>query len=350
MQSRRISRRAFTSAAAFSAAALAVPMLRAQARPEKPRLTLAVDGKQGLDCLPLTVAEQLGYFRAEGLELEIIDIASTGRRLPSFAGVGAGADVLCGPFEHTIELHARGLPVQAFVLQGRAPQVAVGVSLRALPGFRDMADLKGHRMGVSAAGTPSSLVANAVLVRAGINVADVSFVGVGTAYSALSAMRSGQIEALSNTDPVMTALEQRGEIRLIGDTRTLKGTEDVFGGPMPASCLYAPLEFVQKNPATCQALANGVVRALKWLQTAGPRDLIRTVPEPYFQGDRALYLAAFDKVRESISPDGLITPKGARTALRAVMGLAPLARGDRVDPLRTFSNEFSLRAKGRFHA
>lgn len=348
MRYSRISRRAFTSAVAFGAAALAVPALCAQARPEKSRLLLAVDGRSGFHCLPLTVADQLGYFRAEGLQVEIADIAGSGRSLPSLAG--AGFDVVSGSFQHTLELQARGLATQAFVLQGRAPQVALGVSLRALPGFRTVADLKGRRIGVSAPGTSTSLVANAVLARAGIPAAEVSFVDVGQAYGALSALRSGQVEALSNTDPVMTTLEQRGEIRIISDTRTLKGTQEVFGGPMPASCLYAPLEFVQKHPVTCQALANAIVHALKWLQTAGPRDIIRTVPEPYFQGDRALYLAAFSKVRETISPDGLMPEDGVRTAVRVLQAQGAAIRAERVDASRAFTNEFARRAKERFHA
>ena len=348
MRYSRISRRAFTSAVAFGAAALAVPALRAQARLEKARLHMGLDGRAGFHCLPLTVAEQLGYFRAEGLDQEITDVGGSGRKLQSLAG--AGFDVISGPFEDTLELQARGLPTQAFVLQGRAPQVAVGVSLRALPGFREVVDLKGRRIGVSAPGSSTSLVANAVLARGGLHPAEVSFVGVGQAYGALAALRSGQVEALSNTDPVMTMLEQRGEIRIISDTRTLKGTQEVFGGPMPAGCLYAPLEFVQKHPATCQALANAIVHALKWLQTAGPRDIIRTVPEPYFQGDRALYLAAFSKVRESISPDGLMPDEGTRTAARALVAQDAALRADRLDLARAFTNEFARRAKERFHA
>ena len=97
-------------------------------------------------------------------------------------------------------------------------------------------------------------------------------------------MRSGQIDAISNTDPVMTMLEQKGDVKIVSDTRTLKGTRDVFGGPMPAACLYAPVDFIQKNPNTCQALANAIVHGLKWLQTAGPSDIIRTVPETYLLG------------------------------------------------------------------
>jgi ABC-type nitrate/sulfonate/bicarbonate transport system substrate-binding protein len=67
---------------------------------------------------------------------------------------------------------------------------------------------------------------------------------------------------------------------------------------------------VQKNPNTCQALANAIVHGLKWLQTAGPSDIIKTVPEGYLLGDRALYLASFNKVREAISLDGMIPDEG----------------------------------------
>ena len=108
----------------------------------------------------------------------------------------------------------------------------------------------------------------------------------------------------------MTMLEQKSEVRIVHDTRTLKGTQEVFGGPMPAGCLYASSDFVQKNPGTCQVLANAVVHSLKWLQTAGPSDMIKTVPESYLLGDRALYLAACNKVREAISPDGMFPDEG----------------------------------------
>jgi NitT/TauT family transport system substrate-binding protein len=155
---------------------------------------------------------------------------------------------------------------------------------------------------------------------------------------------------MSNTDPVMTMLEQKGEVKIISDTRTLKGTNDVFGGPMPAACFYTHAEFVQKNPNTCQALANAIVHGLKWLQTAGPSDIIKTVPEAYLLGDRALYLASFNKVREAIALDGLLPEEGTRTALKALASFEPSIKPDKIDLGRTFTNEFALRAKQKFKA
>jgi NitT/TauT family transport system substrate-binding protein len=163
-------------------------------------------------------------------------------------------------------------------------------------------------------------------------------------------MRAGQIDAISNVDPVMTLLEQRGEVKIIGDTRTLKGTLEVFGGPMPAGCLLAPVEFIARHPATAQALANAVVHALKWLQTAGPSDIIKTVPESHMFGDRALYLNAFNKVREALSLDGLMSDDGARTALKALASMDAAIRPEKIELARTYTNQFARRAKDRFKA
>lgn len=348
MNKSTLSRRGFTLAAASAAAMLAAPALRAQARLEKPRVSIAVGGKSAFYYLPLTIAEQLGYFKDEGLDVEISDFAGGSKALQAL--VGGSADVVSGAYEHTINLQSKNRFIQSFVLMGRAPQIAIGVSAKTVPNFRNPADLRGKRIGVSAPGSSTNMVANLVLSRAGVKPTDVSYVGVGTSSSALTAVRSGQVDAISNVDPVMTMLEQKGDIKIITDTRTLKGTQEVFGGPMPAACFYTNNEFVQRNPNTCQAMANAIVHALKWLQTAGPSDIIKTVPENYLLGDRALYLASFNKVREAISLDGVLPDEGARTALRALASFEKSVRPDRIDLARTYTNDFARRAKERYKA
>ncbi len=344
----QMTRRSFAAGTALTVAALAMPALRAQGKLEKTKIALSVGGKAAFYYLPLTISEQLGYFKVEGLDLEISDFADGARALQ--AVVGGSADVCSGAFEQTINLQSKNQMFRAFVLQGRAPQIAFGISTKTLPNYKKIADLKGKKIGVSAAGSTSNMMANLVLSRAGLQASDVSFIGIGTAAGALTALRSGQIDAISNTDPVMTMLEQKGDVKIISDTRTLKGTVEVFGGAMPAACLFAPQDFIQKNPNTCQALANAIVHGLKWLQTAGPGDIIKTLPESYLLGDRALYLAAFNKVREAISLDGMIPEDGVRTALKALASFDPSIKAEKIDLSKTYTNEFARRAKERFKA
>jgi NitT/TauT family transport system substrate-binding protein len=340
-----ITRRNFTL---MAAAAVAAPALRAQGKVEKPKLAIAVGGKAAFYYLPLTISEQLGYFKSEGLDVEISDFAGGAKALQAL--MGNSADVVAGAYEHTINMQARNQIIQEFVLMGRAPQIALGVSTKTLPHYKGLADLRGKKIGVSAPGSSTNMVASLVLSRAGIKPNDVSYVGVGTGAAALTAVRSGQIDAICNTDPVMTMLEQKGDVRIVSDTRTLKGTQEVFGGPMPAACFYAHADFIKNNPNTCQALANAIVHGLKWLQTAGPSDIIKTVPESYLLGDRALYLASFNKVREAIALDGMMPEDGPKTALKALASFEPSVKPDRIDLAKTYTNDFARRAKEKFKA
>ncbi len=313
---------------------------------EKPKVSIAVGGKNLLYYLPLTIAEQLGYFKDEGLQVEISDFAGGAKALQAL--VGGSADVVSGAYEHTINMQSKGQVITAFVLQGRAPQIVFGVSNKTLPNYKTIADLKGKKIGVTAPGSSTNMIANFVLAKGGLKPTDVSFIGVGTAAGALSALRSGQIDAMSNLDPVNTMLEQKKEIRIIADTRTLKDTNDLFGGPMPAASLYAPEAFLKKYPNTSQALANAMVRSLKWLQKAGPSDIIKVVPENYLLGDRALYIDAFMKVREALSPDGSFPDNGPKTALKALQAFEPELATKTIDLSKTYTNELVKKANAKY--
>ena len=81
-----INRRTFTSAAALAAASIAAPALRAQPKLEKSKVAIAVGGKAAFYYLPLTISEQLGYFKAEGLDVEISDFAGGAKALQARGG------------------------------------------------------------------------------------------------------------------------------------------------------------------------------------------------------------------------------------------------------------------------
>lgn len=340
----RLSRRHLLKAASAAAAVGVGQGLWAQARPEKRQLTLAVEGRASLLQLPLVVAEQLGYFRAEGVGVLLADTSG-----PAWQALGQGADLVAGAFEHTLLQQARGQWLQALVLQSRSPQTVLGVSPKALPQFRSVADLRGRRVGVMALGSGSHRLAQQVLMRAGLPAHGAEFVEVGAGWTALNAYRSGQIDALCHVDPVMSTLEQYGEIRVVSDTRSFSETLALFGGPMPASCLYAPEAFVAANPQTCEAVVHALVHALKWLQTAGPSDIIKTVPERLL-GDRALYLAAFGKARSAFTTDGLMPTDGPPTVWQHLARFDESLKGVTPDLARSFNNTMAQRAKARFKA
>ncbi len=327
-------------------ATAALPTLGLAQSLEKPKITISVGGKNLFYYLPLTIAEQLGYFKDEGLDVTIVDFAGGSKALQ--AVVGGSADVVSGAFEHTIAMQLKGQPMRAFVLQGAAPQIVLGVNPKTMPDYKGITDLKGKKIGVTAPGSSTNIVANYVLAKGGLKPTDVSFVGVGAGNGAVAAMRSGQIDAISNLDPVITLLARSGDLKIISDTRKPDEAEKVFGGPMPAACLYAPQPFLDKNPHTAQALANAIVRADKWIQQAGPGDVIKVVPESYLLGDRAVYIDGFLAAKQALSRDGLFPAKGPQTAYRAMSSIDPKIAAAKVDLNALYTNEFAKKADARY--
>ena len=319
--------------------------LRAQAL-EKPQLTLAVGGKNLLYYLPLTIAEQLGYFKAEGLDVKIVDFAGGSQALRAL--VGGSADVVSGAFEHTVNMQAKGQKLRAIVLMGRAPQIVLGVNPKTMPNFKTVADLKGKKIGVTAPGSSTNVMANFVLAKAGIKPSEVAIIGVGAGNGAVAAVRSGQVDAISNLDPVISLLTRSNDLKIVSDTRIVAEAEKVFGGPMPAGCFYCPQAFIDKNPNTVQALANALVRANKWIQAAGPGDIINNVPESYLLGDRAVYIGAFLAAKGALSPDGMFPLKGADTAYRALASIDAEIAKAKLDLTAVYTNDFVKKANARY--
>jgi NitT/TauT family transport system substrate-binding protein len=331
---------------AGAVAAAALPRLVLAQAIEKPKVTIAVGGKNLFYYLPLTIAEQLGYFKDEGLDATIVDFAGGSRALA--AVVGGSADVVSGAFEHTVNMQFKGQPMRAFVLQGAAPQIVLGVNPKTLPNFKSVADLKGKKIGVTAPGSSTNIMANFVLAKAGLKPSDVSIIGVGASSGAVAAMRSGQIDAMSNLDPVITLLRRSGDLQIVADTRIVAESEKIFGGPMPGGCLYAPQPFIDKNPNTVQAMTNAMVRANKWIQKAGPGDIIQVVPESYLLGDRAIYIDGFLAAQKALSPDGMIPTKGPDTAFRALASADPKLATAKLDLAAVFTNDFAKIANAKY--
>ncbi|MDR7095349.1 hypothetical protein [Hydrogenophaga laconesensis] len=117
---------------------------------------------------------------------------------------------------------------------------------------------------------------------------------------------------------------------------------------MPAACLYAHESFINGYPHTTQALANGIARANRWLQAAGPGDIIKAVPKSYLLGNRSLYIDAFMAAKGSLSPDGSFPARGANTAFRALASVDDKLAAARLDLSALYTNTSVERANARY--
>ncbi|NLJ52084.1 MAG: ABC transporter substrate-binding protein [Alcaligenaceae bacterium] len=309
---------------------------------EKKSVTIAVGGQALVYYLPLSIADLKGFFKEEGLDVKIADFAGGSRALQ--AVVGGSADVCSGAFEHTISLQHRRQNYSAFVMQGRAPMITLAVSKKNMPDYKEPADLKGKKIGVTAPGSSTNMLVNFFLAQHGLKASDVSIIGIGAGTGAVNAIRSGQVDAISNVDPVISTLEHEDLLEVIVDTRKLEDSEAIFGGPMPSSCLYASQKFIEENPNTCQALTNAIIKADQWIQSASSEEIMAVVPEQYLLGNPEVYRRALEASLEALSPDGVIDAAGPQTALNALDAYNEEIQADKIDLSKIWTDQFVKQA------
>lgn len=333
-------------------AALAVGTMVALAAgaqaPEKKKITIAVGGKNLFYYLPLSVAERKGYFKDEGLEVEIPDFAGGAKALQAL--VGGSADMVSGAYEHTINMAAKKQPIKAVVLQAKFSSIVLLLPKDKAAKYKGPADLKGLKVGVTAPGSSTNMFVNNILAKGGLKPTDISVVGVGAGSGAVAAMEKGEIDALSNLDPVITQLESTGKFVPVADSRTEKGMQEIYGGDYHASVIYITDEYIRKYPNTVQAVVNAMVRANRWVAKATPQEIVDLMPDAYKGGNPSLYKQGLLKNMIGYSEDGQMSMKAAQNVYKVLKQFEPsvIKAGDSIRLDQTFDNSFAKKAAAKY--
>jgi NitT/TauT family transport system substrate-binding protein len=299
-----------------------------------------------LTYLPLVLADRLGYFKDEGLTVDVAAFPGGSKALESL--LGGSADIVSGAYSNTLTMGAKGQHLIDFVAQIDCPGWVLGVSKAKAATFKSLADLKGMNIGVSAPGSSTHMAVNYILTKAGVPTDAVSIIGVGTSSGAVAAMRAGQIDALINNDPVATILLQGGDMVTVAEMRNREDSAKVFGGPYPEASFYSTAAFVKNNPRTVQAVTNAVVRTLHWIQKATPDQLADAVPPEYLLGNRKLYMDGFQATRGCYSPSGLTAREGATKVLEVLSAFDPGVRSANLNVEGTYTNSFVEQAEKKY--
>jgi NitT/TauT family transport system substrate-binding protein len=325
----------------FVALLLAVPAAAVAKEPEKKSIAIGVGGKSLLLYLPLLIAEQRGYFVDEGLNVTINDFAGGSQALQAL--VGGSVDAVTGGYEHTLTMQAKGQDVRA-VIELCRNSMALAVRKSKSESIRSIADIKGAKIGVTAPGSTSYYFVVYLLSKVGLKASDVSFIGVGGGAGAIAGILHGELDAISNVDPVISRLESDDAVSLLADARSDKGTNEVFGGRVTAAVLYSRKDFIDANPETVQRLVNAFLRALKWIDAATPEQIVESVPKSYWLGDKALYLKSVTASKPAYSKTGAIEEAGIKASLD-VMRFDPAIASAKIDLSKTYDDRFIARAQ-----
>src|SRR5882672_10108156 len=162
--------------------------------------------------LPLFVAVHRGFFKDEGLDIELP------RLIPAMAqnALLAGEVQYHGLADSGLRLAARGLPLKAIFYGADKPMYY----LVAQKEIRSVAELKGKRVGVSQFGGTSDLAARLALKHFGVEPErDALIIQIGSEGTRMAALRAGSVAAIIVPVPAVVLLRREGfnEISFVGD-------------------------------------------------------------------------------------------------------------------------------------
>ena len=212
------------------------------------KIAILVGGSTKLIYLPAKLAEQLGYFRREGLEVEFQN---------QLAGVDAENELLAGAvqavvgfYDHTIDLQSRGKDITSIVLLCQVPGEVVLVARHASGWIKSMKDIKGRTMGVTGLGASTNFLTQYLASRQGIASNQYSLVPVGADNTFIAAMKQGRIDAGMTTEPTVSQMLKTGEASILVDMRSADGTRKAL--TLQRVCMCRPIGCMRtgKRPAS----------------------------------------------------------------------------------------------------
>lgn len=328
---------ALLGALALSATVLAVPAARAAEK-----ISIIVGGMEKQIYLPPVLCEKLGFFKEQGLDVELIN---------SRAGVEAENELLAGAvqgvvgfYDHTIDLQAKGKSIISIVQFSRAPGEVEMLSARAAD-IKTPADFKGKTLGVTGLGSSTDFLTQFIASRAGLKPGEFSLLPVGAGNTFVAAMKQDQIQAGMTTEPTVGQLIKMGAATAMIDLRTPESTAAALGGPYPAASFYVESAWLDGHEVEAQKLANALVKTMRWIAGHSADDIAAEMPKDYYVGDKALYVKGLADGKAMFTPDGRMPADGPETVLKVLSSFSRNLKGKTVDLSKTFTTTFVDAAK-----
>ncbi|MGW4482883.1 ABC transporter substrate-binding protein [Amycolatopsis sp. NPDC004368] len=306
----------------------------------KPHIKIMIGGISKVIYLPGQLAQQLGEYEKQGLDVELFDQPSGANAETSL--LAGEVQAVVGFYDHTIDLQAKEQCLTSVVQFSNVPGEAEMVASAKASAVRSGKDFRGKNLGVTSLGSSTDFLTKALASRGGVDGKDYTPVKVGAGQTFISAMQQGSIDAGMTTDPTIAQLTNTGQAKILYDMRTVEGTRAALGGLYPASSLYMSCEIVKRYPDVVQKLANAFVDSLKWLKNQTPEQVADVMPPSFAGGDKALYVKSLRDSLPMFTPDGRMDPAGARNVL-SVLGASSSnvkPKKDRIDLSKTYTTQF----------
>jgi ABC-type nitrate/sulfonate/bicarbonate transport system substrate-binding protein len=206
--------------------------------------------RASLNYLSIFVAEAKGFFKDEGLENETIVIGGPA----AIAALVSGNVDFSGAGGSGLRAAAKGAELKAIMYQTEKVTWYFVVH----PGIKQVADLKGKKVGVGLIGDSEDRFSTMFVERGGLSAKDITRIPMGTSSGArIAAIKSGSLQAAVLDPGGMIVAEKEG-------LHSLAFLGDLF--PLPFQGYVVTDKKIANNPAQIKRWVRAMVRALIFLR------------------------------------------------------------------------------------
>ncbi|MBD0738384.1 ABC transporter substrate-binding protein [Streptomyces sp. CBMA29] len=305
-------------------------------------VTIALSNQANQSYLPLILAQRMGYFTKQGLNVKIANLQGTPQ--VSDALLKGDAQGMIGFYDSNLKLQLKGKDTQAVVQLLQAPGM-VEMARTNAPSIKTPADLKGKNVGVTSLGSASSTIASYLAIHNNIAMADTHLVAVAAGATFVAAFEHDRIDAGVTTEPTISTLLKKQLGTIIADMRTAAGTKAALGGPYPGTALTVQTAWANSHKETVQKMVNAVYQTLQWMESHSAAEITEQVPADFYSGSgKDQYVQALANEMGMYNPTGQMPADAPQTVLRVLTAVDPTVKGKTIDLSKTYTDEYVQKA------
>ena len=307
-----------------------------------PTVRLMVGGIDKQIYLPYKLADQLGFYKKYGVNVQLSTEVDGGVGAEDAMASGQ-VDMAGAWYNHTIDFQVKGKSVIDVVQLSGAPgeREMCGTD----SGVHTAADFSGKTLGVTDLGSGTDSLTKFLAAQKGIKSSAIHRLAVGAGSTAIAAIKGHQAACVMTTQPTVTAMEQKNIAYSAIDLATTAGATQALGGAWPAAGVIALSSWVDSHKDATQKVVDALVATMQWIHTHSAADIANALPQTYVQNSlvsKADYISALTQDKGQFLPDGIMPAGGPKTvlAMEELIGSATSS----VNLATTFTNDYATAA------
>jgi ABC-type nitrate/sulfonate/bicarbonate transport system substrate-binding protein len=236
----------------------------------------------------IDVADAKGFFKAEGIDLERVQLPPDQYTVAIDAGRTDFAPY--ADYAYFINVRDKGIPVREVVASSLLIDAAIngdGLFVPEKSPIRSPEDLKGKKVGMTNLSWSSAWFTLDFLGKKGLGKDDVSYLPIPPAQQEQTLLR-GDIDALYAFGPLDAQLRRKASYRQLFKLSDLSGRPIIRGGSM------AKEDFIQKNPETVRRYVTAIAKAADWANHHGAEVVQIGIDRGRLDKDLAPYVYTID--------------------------------------------------------